>query len=162
MGPNAAPGRPGGRSGACLFGLIGLVALLAGGCDAIDDAIGGGSSIALDSADISIAGDVHEIRVSGAGARDSIAPGALEATSGDALRFMVEDRRPHAFTFTESSLAEPVREYLERTGQLRGPPLVNEGSEWVVILEDAPPGRYPFHCRSHDARGEITVVSSDD
>lgn len=158
MGLDAAPERPWGRSGACLFGLVWLVpALLAGGCDTI----GGGSSIALDSADVAIAGSVHEIRVAGAGARDSIAPTTLEASSGDAVRFVVDDRRPHAFTFTAESLAAPVREYLERTGQLRGPPLVNEGSEWVVILEDAPAGEYPFHCRSHDARGEITVVSSD-
>lgn len=155
---DVAPGRLRRRSGVVIGALLGLIAPLAlGGCDAVSR----GSTIALDSAEVSIDGGVHEIRVSGAGAQDSIAPATVEATSGDALRFVIEDRRPHAFAFTTESLAEPVREYLERTGQLRGPPLVNQGAEWVVLLEDAPAGRYPFHCRSHDARGEVTVTRQE-
>ncbi len=153
-----APGRRWRRSGALLFALI--PALAAAGCDALD--MDGGDTIALDSTEISIDGTVHEIRIAGAGATDSIAPARIEAGAGDALVFIVEDRRPHALTFTAESLSAPVREYLERTGQLRGPPLVNEGSRWVVLLEDAPPGRYPFHCRSHDTRGEVVVAGDPD
>lgn len=123
--------------------------------------MGGGDTIALDSANVSIAGSVHEVRISGAAATDTIDPAMLEVEVGDAVRFVVEDRRPHALAFTVDALAAPVREYLERTGQLRGPPLVNQGASWVVILEDAPAGRYPFHCRSHDAAGEIIVTSED-
>jgi plastocyanin len=124
--------------------------------------VGGGATIALDSTEISIDGTAHEIHLSGTGAIDSIAPATIQAESGDALVFVVDDRRPHAPTFTVESLSAPVRDYLERTGQLRGPPLVNEGSTWVVLLEDAPPGRYPFHCRSHDAAGVVVVAGDPD
>lgn len=153
----AAPGRPSWRSGAIRFGLLVALAAL-GGCEAV----GGGESIALDSIEVSIPGSAHEVRIAGAGASDSIAPARTEAEPGDAIRFVVEDRRPHALTFTVDELAPEVRQYLDRTGQLRGPPLVNEGSTWVVLLEDAPPGRYPFYCRSHDASGEIVVVPAED
>lgn len=151
MSRDVAPGRPSRRSGALLLALvIGPLTLVA--CDTV----GGGETLELDSAQLSIPGTAHEVRISGAGAIDSIAPATLEAEPGDAIRF-VTDRRPHALTFTAESLAAPVREFLERTGQLRGPPLVNEGASWVVLLTDAPAGRYPFHCRSHDARGELIV-----
>jgi plastocyanin len=150
---DAAPGRPSGRPGVLVWGLVAALSL--GGCDAV----GGGDTIALDSASVSIDGSVHELRISGAAATDTLDPATLEVEVGDAVRFVVEDRRPHALTFTEDRLETPVREYLDRTGQLRGPPLVNQGASWVVILEDAPPGSYPFHCRSHDASGEITVTS---
>lgn len=148
---NAAPGRPRGRSGALLLAV--LIAPLTGACDTMS----GGSEIALDSASISIPGSVHEVEITGAGAVDSIAPARVEATPGDAIRFVVGDRRPHALTFTVDELAPAIREFLDGTGQLRGPPLVNQGSSWVVLLADAPPGRYPFYCRSHDAHGELIV-----
>ena len=136
-----------GRSGVLL-----LVGLLSAGCDAVP---GGGATIALDSTEIEIPGTVHEVRVGGADA--ALQPDVAQATPGDAIRFVTTDRLPHAIAFVVDSLSGPVREYLDRTGQLRGPPLVNEGAAWVVVLEEAPPGRYPFHCRSHDTRGVVIV-----
>ena len=104
---------------------------------------------------------MHHIRVAGSGAVDSIAPDRLVAEPGDFVRFTAGDRRPHALAFTADSLAPPIRRFLERTQQLRGPPLVNRDAAWVVGLTEAPPGRYPFHCRSHDAHGAIDVRASD-
>lgn len=129
------------------------MALLLGGCEAL----GGGDTLVLDSAEVEIAGSVHEVRITGAGSSGSIAPTTLEVEPGDAVRFVTGDRRPHALAFTADALAPEVREYLERTGQLRGPPLVSEGAAWVVVLEEAPPGRYPFRCLSHQATGELVV-----
>lgn len=151
MRRDATPGRPTRRSGVLLAAL-----LVVGGCDAI----GGGATIHLDSAEVSLPGgaELHEIVIGGAGARDSIAPSAISAEPGDALRFVVDDHRTHALAFDAGSLAPPVRQFLESTMQLRGPPLVNAGSAWVVSLADAPPGRYPFLCRSHGARGVIEVA----
>jgi hypothetical protein len=40
---------------------------------------------------------------------------------------------------------------------MRGPPLLSEGSAWVVSLSDAPPGEYPFGCTMHGGRGVIRV-----
>lgn len=152
MTRDAAPGRPQGRSGAIRLVVLLMLPVL-GACDAI----GGGDTIALDSADLAIPGTAHEVRIAGAGAADSIRPARTEARPGDAIRFVIADRRTHALTFTVDALSPDVREFLDGTGQLRGPPLVNEGSTWVVVLEDAPAGRYPFYCRSHDAAGEIVV-----
>lgn len=135
-----------------------LVAALAlNGCDAV----GGGATIALDSAEVSVPGSVHEIALRGSGASDSLSATRIEARPGDALRFVAADRRPHAPSFVVDSLDPAVRDFLDRTGQLRGPPLVSEGAAWIVLLEGAPPGRYPFTCRSHDARGMILVTADE-
>lgn len=146
-----------GRSGV-LVSLLLAVPVLAG-CEAM----GGGATIQLDSAEVRLepGASAHEVRISGAGPVDSIAPATLEAEPGDAVRFIVMDHRTHALAFGPEGLAAEVRAFLERTDQLRGPPLVNEGTEWVVLLEGAPAGRYPFRCRSHDAEGVLTVRSGD-
>lgn len=129
--------------------------LILPGCDAL----GGGASIQLDSAEVSLpsGADVHEVHISGAGARDSVAPEAVSVRPGDAVRFIVDDHRTHAIAFLPDGLSEEARAFLDRSLQLRGPPLVNEGAEWVVVLADAPPGRYPFVCLTHGARGVLTV-----
>jgi plastocyanin len=142
------------RSGVFLV----LLALAAPGCNNAD---GGGETLVLDSGEVQVDGVVHEVAVGGAGARDSLAPATLGIHPGDAVRFVNRDRRPHALAFIADSLAAPIREYLERTRQLRGPPLVSEGAAWIVVLEEAPPGRYPFHCRSHDAAG-VLIVSPEE
>ena len=150
MARDATPGRPLWRSGVLLSAVLALT-----GCDAIS----GGATIQLDSAEVSLpsGAELHDVAIGGAGAADSLAPASISASPGDAVRFTVGDHRTHAVIFDPGSLPAPAREFLERTGQLRGPPLVNEGTAWVVSLADAPPGRYPFVCLSHGARGVIAV-----
>lgn len=147
------------RSGVLLWLLPAALALPLPACDVF----GGGPTIRLDSAEVSLpsGAEVHDVAVGGAGATDSIAPAAVEAEPGDALRFVVGDHRTHALAFVKDSLAPDVRQFLERTVQLRGPPLVNTGTAWVVSLAGAPPGRYPFVCLSHGARGVVVVASGD-
>ena len=150
MSRNATPGRLPWRSGVLLSALIAVA-----GCDAI----GGDTTIRLDSAEVSLpsGAEVHDVAIGGASATDSISPATVSARSGDAVRFVVGDHRTHALAFDQGSLEPAVLEFLERTVQLRGPPLVNSGSAWVVSLADAPAGRYPFTCRSHGAGGVLTV-----
>lgn len=135
-----------------------MVVVALTGCEAV----GGGATIQLDTAEVQLerGTSLHDVTIAGSGSVDSIAPLEVAARPGDAVRFTTEDHRTHAIAFQADALSGPVRDYLERTDQLRGPPLVNRGAAWVVVLEDAPPGRYPFLCRTHDARG-LLVVEAD-
>jgi plastocyanin len=149
------PERSTGRSGVFVSLLAALTII---GCEAV----GGGATIQLDTAEVQLAGArVHDFMIAGQADTDSIAPAGVRAQVGDAVRFTTGDHRTHAMAFDADRLDPPIREYLERTNQLRGPPLVNRGASWVVVLEDAPPGRYPFLCRSHDARGVVIVRRAD-
>jgi plastocyanin len=149
------PGRVAARSGVAFC----MAWVLLVGCEAADRR----ATIQLDTAEVELGrgARVLEVAIAGTGAVDSIAPGQFSASPGDAVRFVVEDHRTHALAFDADRLEPRVREYLEATNQLRGPPLVTRGATWVVVLEDAPPGRYPFLCRSHDARGLLTVTGGD-
>jgi plastocyanin len=147
-----------GRAAACpdvFVWALAAMALALAGCEAAGD----GATIQLDTAEVQLErGTVlHEIVIRGGGSLDSIAPLHVQAEPGDAVRFTSEDHRTHAMAFHADRLTGPVRDYLERTDQLRGPPLVNRGAAWVVVLEGAPPGRYPFFCRTHDAHGLLIV-----
>lgn len=152
----SASGRAVRRPGA---GFLLFTGLVIAGCEAV----GGGATLELDTTDIQLDRGVslHDVTIRGMAATDSILPASVEARSGDVVRFTTDDHRTHAMAFEADRLDPAVRQYLEETNQLRGPPLVNRGGAWVVILEDAPPGRYPFLCRSHDARGLLVIGPGD-
>lgn len=84
-------------------------------------------------------------------------PAHAEANVGDYVRFTADDRGGHAIVFATAALDPAVHEFLRRTEQLRSPPLITAGASWVLTLQDAPPGEYPFHCTTHDAPGRLTV-----
>lgn len=85
-------------------------------------------------------------------------PAHVQARQGDVLRFTAADRAGHAVVFIGAELAPDAREFLERTGQMRSPPFVSDGSAWIITLEGAPAGEYPFRCTTHDVQGSLTVV----
>ena len=91
------------------------------------------------------------------GADGDFDPAAPVAHTGDVVRFAAADNGGHAIVFESTALAPDAREWLERTGQMRSPPLITSGSAWVVTLDGAPPGDYPFLCSTHSARGRLTV-----
>jgi plastocyanin len=150
------PGRARLRPGVLLFA---LAPLLLAACDAVDSR----ATIQLDTAEVELDGGtgLHEVTFIGVGPTDSIAPGGVRAKPGDAVRFVTGDHRTHAIGFDADRLDPEIRAYLLETNQLRGPPLVNRGAAWVVVLDGAPPGRYPFVCRTHDARGVLLVTEED-
>jgi plastocyanin len=86
-------------------------------------------------------------------------PAAVEAHTGDVVRFVADDNGGHAIVFESTALAGDVREWLERTGQLRSPPLITSGASWVVTLDGAPAGDYPFRCSTHSASGRLSVAA---
>lgn len=87
-------------------------------------------------------------------------PAAPAARAGDVVRFVSKDTRSHAIVFDAAPLAQPMRAFLEGSGQLRGPPLLSAEASWIVSLEGAPPGDYPFRCLTHGATGTLTVSGS--
>lgn len=84
-------------------------------------------------------------------------PAAATAQTGDVVRFVAGDNGSHAIVFDSRALQPDAREFLERTGQMRSPPLLSSESSWVVTLEGAPAGEYPFQCSTHGQRGRLTV-----
>jgi plastocyanin len=85
-------------------------------------------------------------------------PAQVHAQQGDYVRFTAEDRAGHAIVFVTDGLTAEMRSFLERTGQLHSPPLIPVGASWVITLEGAPAGDYPFRCATHDGRGMLSVT----
>lgn len=86
-------------------------------------------------------------------------PAAVQAHPADVVRFVAEDNGGHAIVFESTSLPAEVREFLERTAQMRSPPLITSGSSWVVTLAGAPVGEYPFRCSTHGESGRLSVAA---
>lgn len=86
-------------------------------------------------------------------------PDTVRIRPGDVVRYVAADARPHAVAFDHGRLAPEAAAFLQRTGQLRGPPLIHPGASWVVSFRGAPPGVYPFIDLSQSAQGVIIVAA---
>jgi plastocyanin len=96
---------------------------------------------------------LHEFRLLTTG----IEPQRAEARRGDVVRFTAADVQGHAIRFDAQALSAEARAFLDDTDQLSGPPLLGSGAAWVITLEGAPPGEYPFLCISHETRAVLIV-----
>jgi plastocyanin len=113
--------------------------------------------LAADTIDVPAGVDLHDIKVvTDAQSRD-FDPVNLKASPGDYVRFTTSDSRTHAIVFDVA--APEIRKFLESTGQLRSPPLVNNGASWVIALDKAPLGTYVFRCLMHNHSGQLTVAA---
>jgi len=92
-------------------------------------------------------------------------PATVSARPNDVVIFRVESGSAHSVVFEGSGLAPQVRAALNRAlpgrvGDLRGPLLIGEGTEYRVIVPAIPKGNYAFFClphRAYDMRGELKV-----
>ena len=102
---------------------------------------------------------IHRITLGGRGATDHVVPLRTEAAPGDVLHVLSADRRIQTFTFVRSALPPGGAEFLERTRQDASPPLMEAGSSWVLSLDDAPEGEYPFVVQGHGdpVRGVLDI-----
>lgn len=156
----SAPGRPlSGRTGAffCLPLVLACGLAACGGDRPSASAMNHRLPLGKDTIDLGRDVSVVEIRLGGAGATGRIWPDTVRARVGDVVRFLAIDARGHAVAFEDSALSADGRAFLQRTRQLRGPPLISTGASWVVSLKDAPAGRYPFHSLTRDAAGLLLV-----
>lgn len=146
------------RPGAVLL----LLAVLAGaGCDRTQPSVGQRATRTLplgnDTLELRPDVAVRDVRLRQTPAGGAVEPETVRARPGDVVRFIAADPRGYAVAFDTAALAPQAREFLERTGQLRGPPLVATGAVWVVSLEGAPAGAYAFLSLTADARGLLLV-----
>ena len=156
-----APGRHStGRPGAFLLPVL-LVSLLAA-CGGEHGRAAARHRLPLGADTIDLGADVtlHEVRLGGTATGGAIYPETVTARVGDVLRFVAADARGYAIAFGDGTLPPAARAFLERTRQLRGPPLISTGASWVVSLKDAPAGRYPFRSLTRAAGGLVVVQSA--
>lgn len=111
--------------------------------------------LAGDTIELPAGVDLHDVAVRTGEQYRDFEPRQVQARPGDYFRFTTRDSRTHAIVFEPGDPA--VRNWLESTGQLRSPPLVTNGASWVISLEKAPLGSYPFRCLVHDDAGTLTV-----
>ena len=109
--------------------------------------------------DLPAGAHLHRVTLGGRGAEEHAVPAVVEAQPGDAVAFLTVDHRVHTVSFPADSLSAEVQLFLQASGQGNSPPLVNRGSQYVLFLEGAPEGRYPFQSEGHGgvARGVIIV-----
>lgn len=134
-------------------------------CAACDRSVGAGDEgprvleLTHDTIQLPASVTLHDVRVRRDASGD-FDPAVIAAKQGDVVRFTAADRGGHAIVFEGAALAADVRDYLERTGQLRGPPLITTNAAWVITLDGAPAGEYPFRCSTHDVAGRLTVSAN--
>jgi len=100
---------------------------------------------------------VYDIAIRHDLAMGEFAPREMTARPGDVLRFTSLDAGSHALGFGGERLEEDARAFLEESGQLRSLPLLHAGAVWIVSLEGAPAGDYPFVCVTHGDSGIVVV-----
>lgn len=142
--------RPASRSGAGLFlFLAAAVPICAGACGpgrdpGLDPEQEAGRALGLPAG-----ARLHRVTLGGRGAEEHAVPRRIEAAPGDAVEFLSVDHRVHVVTFPADSLLPEARAYLERTRQAGSAPLAFRGSRFLLLLDGAPPGRYPFVSEGH-------------
>ncbi len=62
--------------------------------------------------------------------------------------------------FRLGRLTPEQQSFLARTGQEASAPILERDHAWVLTLEGAPAGYYPFVCLIHDADGVLHVTEA--
>jgi plastocyanin len=92
---------------------------------------------------------IHRVTLSGRGEDTRVLPTLLRVRPGDLVQFVTVDRRVYAVRFDLDALAPEPLGFLRATGQEGSPPLATEGARFVVSLEGAPEGAYPFRVEGY-------------
>ena len=104
----------------------------------------------------------HDVKLEGVGSQTEVSPSSIAATPGDAVAFVAADAVTHSIVFHADRLDSAQVDFLESSGQMRGPPLLSEGASWIVSLNGAPAGDYLFACALHGGQGVVRVGATRD
>lgn len=102
---------------------------------------------------------LYRVILGGRGSEEHLLPARTRAAPGDAVEFVTVDHRVHLLSFPPDSVAPEHRAFLEGASLVGIPPLLTRGSRFLLLLEGAPEGRYPFISQGHGgiAHGVIEV-----
>lgn len=103
---------------------------------------------------------VYTVTVS-TGVGERAAPDTVTADPGDFVQFLSDDHFVHEVRFELDRLSSAQRTFLVETGQDASPPLLTRGARFVLTLEDAPPGSYPYSLSGNRAPGSGVLVVRD-
>ena len=131
------------------------------GCGGSEAGAPGSDPEVLEALGLSPRAQLHRVTLGGRGAEEHAVPTRIQASPGDGVEFLTVDHRVHTLTFLLDSLSWEGRRFLEESGQISSPPLVSRGSRFILNLQDAPPGRYPFVSEGHGGRAEGLVQVGD-
>ncbi len=140
-----------------LWALAGVAILALSGCDRVTDSGPAVLELEGDTIQLDVGVRLIDVAVATQQGGSELDPVRVEARPGDVVRFTAGDGRLHALAFESTLLSADARAFLEQTGQLRSPPLVSAGMQWVITLDGAPTGEYPYICTTHGVRGSIVV-----
>ena len=101
--------------------------------------------------------EVHRVTVTG-GSVEVLSPAETTVPPGAWVEFVTGDGRIHEVLFEPDSLSPGARDFLDGTGQMSSPPLVNRGERFVVSFGNAPEGRYPFRVEGNGGPAFGVVV----
>lgn len=103
---------------------------------------------------------VHTIVVTG-GDTEMALPALDTVPVGAWVQFVSGDWLVHEVAFEADSMAAAVRAFLEDTDQVASPPLLQLDARFVVSLEGAPPGLYPYVLEGNRGPGRGLIVVAD-
>lgn len=102
--------------------------------------------------------ELYRIVLGGRGRSEHLVPPRLEVPRDAIVAMVTVDRRVHTISFLPDSLSPEAEAFLRETNQMQSPPLLEQGSRFVVSFRDAPPGRYPFVSESHGGSASGVIV----
>ena len=101
--------------------------------------------------------EVHRVELTGA-ASERATPDSVLVHVGGWVEFFSADWRVHEVHFGRDGLAGEAVAFMEETDQLSSPPLVDRGARFLIDMEGAPPGRYPYRVEGNGPPGHGVVV----
>ena len=102
--------------------------------------------------------ELYRIVLGGQGRMEHLVPTRLEIPQGAIVEIVTVDRRVHTVTFLQDSLSPQAAAFLTETNQMQSPPLLEQGSRFVISFREAPPGRYHFVSEGHGGTASGIIV----
>lgn len=87
-------------------------------------------------------------------------PADLEIRPGDLVQFVSSDWFVHELRFAADSMEAEMFVFLEDNGQSESPPMLQQGSRFVMTFDGAPLGRYVYLLEGNRSPGSGSIVVS--